>query len=64
MTITRHYHKIAWHFLGHCVALALQLSSQSKHLSVLESPNFDDSGIMTGMMQLLRHVAVMNIHCS
>lgn len=47
MTITRHYHKITWHFLGQCVAVALQLSFQSKHFRVLEPSDFEDSKIIT-----------------
>ena len=47
MTITMHYHKITRHFLGQCVAVALQLSFQSKHFRVLEATDFDDSEIMT-----------------
>lgn len=64
MIITRHYHKITWPFLGQCVAVALQLSFQSRHFRVLESFHFDNSEVRTGMTQGLRPTEVLSGHCS
>lgn len=64
MIITRHYHKITWPFLGQCVAVALQLSFQSRHFRVLESFHFDNSEVRTVMTQGLRPTEVLSGHCS